>query len=88
VVKISENLTTTPALVRSQISSSMMLLMAMSEKNPERMKELHKNLTLEINPNHDLIVKLNRIRKNDQKIATLVARQVLDMSLINAKISN
>ena len=35
---------------------------------------MDKNLTLEINPNHDNIVKLNEMRKKEMTIAAVVAR--------------
>ena len=36
--------------------------------------DTNKNLTMEINPNHELMIKLNQIRKSDAKTATLIAR--------------
>jgi len=35
---------------------------------------MDKNLTLEVNPNHEIIKKLNEMRKTDMSIAALVAR--------------
>ena len=35
---------------------------------------MDQNLTLEINPNHELILKLNELRKTDMKLANLLAR--------------
>jgi len=32
------------------------------------------NLTLELNPNHELIVKINEIRKSDTNLANLLVR--------------
>jgi len=42
------------------------------------------NLTLEINPNHELILKLNELRKTDMNLANLLVRQILDNCLIIA----
>lgn len=36
--------------------------------------QMDKNLTLEINPNHEIISKLNEMRKTDMNVAALVAR--------------
>ena len=41
-------------------------------------------LTLEINPAHGIIRKLNRMRKNKPDLAATVAEQVLDNALISA----
>ena len=46
------------------------------------MQSYDRNLTLEINPNHELVVKLSKIRKSDVKLASLIARQLLDNTLI------
>ena len=51
---------------------------------------MDKNLTLEINPDHQIIVKLNEMRKKDMsignefKVAAVVARQILDNTMLNA----
>ena len=41
-------------------------------------------LTLEINPAHGIIRKLNRMRKNKPDLAAIVAEQVLDNAMISA----
>ena len=46
--------------------------------------ELTKNQKLEINPNHELIVKLNKIRKDDQDTAIMVAHQLIDSVFMGA----
>lgn len=45
---------------------------------------MDKNLTLEINPNHEIIVKLNKMRKNDSNLASVVVRQMLDNTMLTA----
>lgn len=35
---------------------------------------MDKNLTMEVNPNHEIIVKLNEMRKTDMAVASMVAR--------------
>jgi HSP90 family molecular chaperone len=42
--------------------------------------------TLEINPNHDIMVHLNTVRKNNIGLASDVIRQVFDNALIQAGI--
>ncbi len=43
-----------------------------------------KNLTFEVNPNHEIITKLNSLRKKDSKLASLMAKQILDNTMIGA----
>ncbi len=40
------------------------------------------NITFEINPNHELIVKLNQLRKTDTQVASLLVKQLLDNTMI------
>lgn len=39
---------------------------------------MDKNLTLEINPNHEIVTKLNEMRKTDMKIGKKIVR-LLDL---------
>ena len=43
---------------------------------------MSKNNTLEINPSHGIIVKLNELRKRDPKRAGLLAHQMMDNVLM------
>jgi len=43
---------------------------------------MSKNNTLEINPSHGIIVKLNELRKRDPKRASLLAHQMMDNVLM------
>ena len=47
---------------------------------------MNKNLTFEINPNHELIIKLNQTRKINPKFASMLLRQLLDNTMISAGI--
>ena len=49
---------------------------------------MDKNLTLEINPHHEIIVKLNRMRKTDSNLASVVVRQLLDNTMLTAGMIN
>ncbi len=46
-----------------------------------QMEEMNRNNTLEINPNHPLVTKLNLLRKKDPKKAALIAKQLMDSVL-------
>ena len=48
--------------------------------------EANKNVTLEINPSHPILVKLNRLRKKDQNKATLVLKQMADTVMMQSGI--
>ncbi len=50
------------------------------------MDQMNKNNTLEINPNHPIIVKLNELRKRDQKRASLLAHQMMDNVMLLSSI--
>ena len=45
-----------------------------------------KNNTLEINPSHPIIVKLNELRKKDSKRAGLLSKQLMDNILLSSGI--
>ena len=47
---------------------------------------MNKNNTLEINPSHPIIVKLNELRKRDSKKASTLAHQVMDNVLMGSGI--
>ena len=61
----------------------MRMVMAMMEQNnPGQMAEANKNNTLEINPNHPVIYKLNELRKRDSKKAGQLAHSLMDNILL------
>jgi HSP90 family molecular chaperone len=50
--------------------------------------DMNSNVTFEINPNHELIVKLNQLRKVDPQVASLLVRQLLDNTMIASGMLN
>ena len=65
----------------------MRMVMAMMEQtNPGQMEQLNKNNTLEINPNHPIIIKLNALRKVNPAKASLLAHQMMDNVLLGSGI--
>lgn len=72
------------------MSASMRMLMQMVEQREDpssresrknQIEEMNRNNTLEINPNHPLVTKLNQLRKKDPKKASLIAKQMMDSVL-------
>ncbi len=59
-----------------------MVMAMMEQQNPGQMDQMNKNNTLEINPSHGIIVKLNELRKRDAKRASLLAHQMMDNVLM------
>ncbi len=47
---------------------------------------MNNNLTLEINPNHPLMVRLNHTRQNNIQLAAILAKQILDNTMLSAGI--
>jgi hypothetical protein len=45
---------------------------------------MDKNLTLEINPHHEIIIQLNKMRKIDSNLASVIVRQVLENTMLTA----
>lgn len=84
-VKSSKRLTDSPALASTDgaMSSTMQrLMMSMGQEN----KNTGSNMTLEINPRHPLIKKLDFLRTNDEAFAKVLAEQLYDNTLIAAGI--
>lgn len=80
-VTISKRLgATTPVLVSSDTSANMKGFMAMMNQNIDP-NFLLKNLTLEINPSHEIIMNLNQLRKQDNKTASLILKLIFDAGL-------
>ena len=84
-VAISKRIRNVPAVIFGQVSSSMRVVMAMMESS-QGMTEVNRNNTLEINPEHPVIVKLNRLRKADAKKASTLAKIMLDNILMQSGI--
>ncbi len=83
-VSISKRLTSQPAVIFGQMSSSMRMMMQMMDQS--QAAEANKNVTLEINPQHPILVKLNRLRKKDQMQATKVVKQLADVVMTQSGI--
>jgi len=47
---------------------------------------LNKDLTFEINPNHEIIININRLRKEDPKLASLAIKQLYDSCILQANL--
>lgn len=75
-VSISRRLKSAPAVIVGDVSASMRVMMKMMDQT--QFDELSKNQTIEINPNHSLITKLNDLRKSDQKLAAILVRALVD----------
>lgn len=83
-VVASKRLQDSPAVVVSSITSGMRQMMAFLDQS--QISEMSKNLTLEINPTHPIIVKLNKMRAKDIKSANFNLKQLLDSCLMAAGI--
>lgn len=84
-VILSTRLRDTPALVVGEMPSA--LRQAYKFMDQDRIsQEMVKNQQLEINPNHEIIVKLNAIRKTHPDLASEILAQILDNALITADI--
>lgn len=58
----------------------------MEQQNPGQIDQMNKQNTLEINPSHPIIVKLNLLRKQDAKKAALIAHQMMDSVMLSSGI--
>lgn len=83
-VAISKRLTTAPAVIVGEVSSSMRAMLAMVDQS--QFEQATKNQSMEINPNHTIMVKLNRVRKTDPKTASLLLREVFDNVMLQSGI--
>ena len=75
-VTISKRLADTPAVIVGQVSSSLRAMLAMVDQS--QFEQAIKDQSLEINPNHPIMVKLNRVRKNDTATAKLLLGEVFN----------
>ena len=68
----------------------MMNMMQSQSENPaeaaRQLEAMSHNQTLEVNPAHPIIVKLNKLRKLDQTRANRVSQQMLDNVLLSSAI--
>lgn len=84
-VILSTRLRDTPAIVVGEMPSALRQAYKFMEQE-KISEELIKNQHLEINPNHEIIVKLNSIRKSHPELASEILAQLLDNALITADI--
>jgi TNF receptor-associated protein 1 len=82
-VSISKRLKDSPILVTSQMSSQMKMIMTMMNAGGQTSS---KDYHVEINPSHEFIVNLNKLRKEDPKIASQTIKQAYDTTLIQSGI--
>lgn len=80
-VKVSKRLDNAPAVIVSPFPSSMKSYFQLME--PGQLEAFKTNHTMEINPNHKIIVGLNSLRKVDLATANLVLMQLLDNTLLS-----
>lgn len=85
-VTISKRLKGVPAVLFGQVSASMRLVMQMMDQTGQNAGDMNRNNTLEINPQHPIIVKLNALRKKDAKKAGAIAKSMMDNILIQSGI--
>jgi TNF receptor-associated protein 1 len=85
-VQISKRLKDEPAVIFGQMSASMRAFMMMMEQQgmsqPGQDQALRNN-TLEINPRHAVILKLNELRKKDAKKAAKLAKSLYDNVMLS-----
>lgn len=83
-VTISKRLATSPAVIVGQVSSSMRAMLAMIDHS--QYEQATKDQSLEINPNHPIIVKLNKLRKMDTSTANMLLREMFDHVMLQSGI--
>lgn len=84
-VVISEKLTESPVMVSSMISSGMREMMYIMDQNVDT-SQFNQNLVMEVNPLHEMIFKLNVLRKTNIRAANSLIRHLLDNAMMNAGI--
>mmetsp|Transcript_4050 Transcript_4050/g.2998 ORF Transcript_4050/g.2998 Transcript_4050/m.2998 type:complete len:137 (-) Transcript_4050:99-509(-) len=82
-VTISKRLKDVPAIVYGQVSTQMRLMMKMAEERDPttgfaQLQEMNRQNTFEVNASHPLIVKLNLLRKKNEKKAREMGKVLVD----------
>lgn len=92
-VTTSKRLYNQACVVSGHASSSMKDMMRMLERENadqynqiKNMMQQQNPITLEINPNHQMIVKLNGVRKIDEEVAKDIANQLFENAQVTAGI--
>lgn len=84
-VTMSSRLIESPAVVVGDMPSAMRQAYKLMDKD-RYSSEMLTGQNLEINPNHELIVAINKARKSDPELASDLIKQILDNALISADI--
>jgi HSP90 family molecular chaperone len=84
-VVISEKLIDSAVMVSSMMSSGMRQMMSFMDQNMD-MNQFNQNLVMEVNPEHEMIYKLNILRKTNIRAANSLIRHLLDNAMMNAGI--
>lgn len=84
-VVVSEKLIDSPVMVSSMMSSGMRQMMSLMDQGMD-MNQFNQNLVMEVNPDHEMIFKLNILRKTNIRAANSLVRHLLDNAMMNAGI--
>jgi len=83
-VKTTYRLGDSPAIITDHESGALRRMMRMVNQQTTGVAQFLPKQNLEINPNHEMMVRLNAMRQADPKIAKLVAEQMYDNALVAA----
>jgi len=64
------------------MSASMKQMMMMLQPG----EDTNKDLTFEINPTHEIIININKLRKEDPKLASMSIKQLFDSSMLQSNL--
>ncbi|CAG9329686.1 unnamed protein product [Blepharisma stoltei] len=84
-VIVSSRLKDSPAVVTGEMPSAVRQVYKLMDRE-KHTSAMTRNQTFEINTNHEIIIKLNEVRKTDPELAKDIISQVLDNALLNAGI--
>lgn len=84
-VIISTRLKDSPAVVIGDMPSALRQVYKLMERE-KHSETMVKNQILEVNPNSEIIIRLNQVRKSDPEVAKDIVSQILDNALLNAGI--
>jgi len=82
----SERLVDSPAMITGFLSATLRKMMKMTLKgSPDAQMNLANSpVTFELNPKHNLVVSLSRLKENDPELAQLIVEQLFDNACIAA----
>ena len=75
-VTISKRLTSAPAVIVGQVSSSLRAILSIADQS--QYEQAIRDQSLEMNPNHPLMVKLNKLRKTDTALSKILLNQIFN----------